>query len=101
MKPSPLIDDNEQQNDWSDEDELDPEGPPDVLLAWLILQPNRKALSEDVERMRLEVRVAMRMLDLIRYDPKIATGISTRQLMALEAKAKLMALEDTEHPLQL
>ncbi len=88
-------------NDWAD-DGLAPEGPPDMLLAWLLLQPSRKAMSDDVERMRLEVRTAMRLLELIRYDSNLAaSGMPQRRLLALEAKAKLMALHDTEQPLDL
>ncbi len=88
-------------DDWADDD-MAPEGPPDMLLAWMLLQPDRKAMSNDVEQMRLEVRTAMRLLELIRYDPNLApVGIPPRRLMALEAKAKLMALEDTKQPLQL
>lgn len=88
-------------DDWADYG-LAPEGPPDELLAWLLLQPSRKAMSDDVERMRLEVRIAMRLLELIRDDPNLATvGLPPRRLMVLEAKAKLMALQDTEQPLSL
>lgn len=88
-------------DDWPG-DELAPEGPPDTLLAWLLLQPSRKAMSDDVERMRLEVRAAMRLLELIRDDPDLATvGLPPRRLIALETRAKQMALQDTAQPLQL